>query len=139
MILKLDQSWLCISDLCLVLYLHIKFQLAGWYENPIKSVVLTFPLNKIVFPTVTLCPRDSRPDRWGSAIKIFDHLNTDCGSKRWDSMIYLKANNLILISLQRTKRERKKPLQIYTYSPTYPHFGSLKKLSYTKFMLVGLY
>ena len=59
-----------------------KFQLAGWYENPIKSVVLTFPLDKIVFPAVTLCPRDSRPDRWGSAIKIFDLLNTNCGSKR---------------------------------------------------------
>ena len=62
--------------------LSIKFAFAGWIENPIKSVVLTFPLDKIVFPTVTLCPRDSRPDRWGSVIKIFDHLDTDCGSKR---------------------------------------------------------
>ena len=62
--------------------LKIKFVLAGWIENPIKSVVLTFPLDKIVFPTVTLCPRDSSPDRWGSVIKIFDQLNTDCGSKR---------------------------------------------------------
>ena len=60
----------------------MKFKLTGWIENPIKSVVLVFPLDKIVFPTVTLCPRDSRPDRWGSVIKIFDHLNTDCGSKR---------------------------------------------------------
>ena len=64
--------------------IHIWFKLAGWYESPIKSVVVTFPLDKIVFPTVTLCPRDSRPDRWGFAIKIFDHLNTDCESKRWD-------------------------------------------------------
>ena len=62
--------------------LKIKFLLAGWIENPIKSVVLTFPINKIVFPTVTLCPQDSRPDRWGTAIKIFDQLNTDCGSNR---------------------------------------------------------
>ena len=62
--------------------LKIKFLLAGWIENPIKSVVLTFPIDKIVFPTVTLCPRDSRPDRWGTAIKIFDQVNTDCGSKR---------------------------------------------------------
>ena len=65
--------------------IKIKFTLAGWYENPIKSVVLTFPLEDIVFPTVTLCPRDSRPDRWGSAIKIFDHLDTNCGSRRWES------------------------------------------------------
>ena len=56
--------------------------LAGWIENPIKSKVLTFPIDKIVFPTVTLCPQDSRPDRWGTAIKVFDQVNTDCGSKR---------------------------------------------------------
>jgi hypothetical protein len=55
---------------------------AGWYENPIKSVVTTFPINKIVFPTITMCPQDSRPDRWGSVIKIFDELNTDCGLQR---------------------------------------------------------
>ena len=61
---------------------NIQLKLAGWYENPIKSVVTTFPIDKIVFPTVTLCPQDSRPDRWGSVIKIFDQLNTDCGSKR---------------------------------------------------------
>ena len=59
--------------------------LAGWIENPIKSKVLTFPIDKIVFPTVTLCPQDSRPDRWGTVIKIFDQLNTDCGSKRLHS------------------------------------------------------
>ena len=62
--------------------LKIKFVLAGWIENPIKSKVLTFPIDKIVFPTVTLCPQDSRPDRWGTAIKVFDQVNTDCGSKR---------------------------------------------------------
>ena len=78
---------------------YIQFNFPGWYENPIKSVVLTFPINKILFPTVTLCPRDSRPDRWGSAIKIFDQLNSDCGSKRWESMFYLKANDLISNSL----------------------------------------
>ena len=63
--------------------LKTKFVLSGWIENPIKSKVLTFPIDKIVFPTVTLCPQDSRPDRWGTVIKIFDQLNSDCGSKRW--------------------------------------------------------
>ena len=87
--------------------LKIKFVLAGWIENPIKSVVLTFPIDKIVFPAVTLCPRDSRPDRWGTAIKIFDQLNTDCESKRWDSMFDLKADVIILNSLQRSGREKK--------------------------------
>ena len=64
------------------LSLYLQFKLAGWYENPIKSVVLTFPIEDIVFPTITMCPEDSRPDRWGSVIKIFDQLNTDCGSQR---------------------------------------------------------
>ena len=84
--------------------LKIKFVLAGWIENPIKSKVLTFPIDKIVFPTVTLCPQDSRPDRWGTAIKIFDQLNTDCGSKRWDPVFKLKANEIMLNSLQRSKK-----------------------------------
>ena len=46
------------------LALYLQFKLAGWYENPIKSVVLTFPIEDIVFPTVTLCPEDCRPDRF---------------------------------------------------------------------------
>ena len=79
------QESLCITLQILVhLALYLQFKLAGWYENPIKSVVLTFPIEDIVFPTVTLCPEDSRPDRWGSVIKIFDQLNTDCGPQRWD-------------------------------------------------------
>jgi hypothetical protein len=61
---------------------NIQLELAGWYENPIKSVVTTFPIDKIVFPTITMCPQDSRPDCWGSVIKIFDELNTDCGLQR---------------------------------------------------------
>ena len=77
----------------------IRFKLAGWYENPITSVVLTFPLDKIVFPAVTLCPRDSRPDRWGSVIKIFDQLNTDCGSKRWGYTLNSKANEWLYFKL----------------------------------------
>ena len=59
-------------------------------------------------------------------------------------MFNLKANDHILNFLQRTKREReKKPfveIHLFPNIPTaYAHFGSLKKLSYTKFMLVGLY
>ena len=69
--------------------------LAGWIENPIKSVVLTFPIDKIVFPTVTLCPRDSRPDRWGSVIKIFDHLIFIL--TKIDVKIGVKNSNIITI------------------------------------------
>ena len=106
--LELDQNWLYITDLHLVWHLlQINFKLAGWHENPIKSVVLTFPIDKIVFPTVTLCPRDSRPDRWGSVIKIFDQLDTNCGSIRWDSIFNSKANDLILNSLNQEKEKKK--------------------------------
>ena len=76
--LELDHNWLYIT----LHLLQIKFKLTGWHEYPIKSVVLTFPIDEIFFPTVTLCPRDSRPDRWGSVIKIFDQLNTNCESNR---------------------------------------------------------
>ncbi len=79
------QESLCITFQILIhLALYLQFKLAGWYENPIKSVVTTFPIDKIVFPTITMCPQDSRPDRWGSVIKIFDELNTDCWLQRWD-------------------------------------------------------
>ena len=73
---------LILVDECFPSFIKKQIKLAGWYENPIKSVVTTFPIDKIVFPTITMCPQDSRPDRWGSAIKIFDELNTDCGLQR---------------------------------------------------------
>ena len=69
---------------CFLNVLNVQSKLSGWYENPINSKVLVIPLDKAVFPTITLCPRDSRPDRWGSVMKIFDHLKTECVSKRWD-------------------------------------------------------
>ena len=95
---------LCISQTFKLHFYELELELAGWYENPIKSVVLTFPINKIVFPTVTLCPRDSRPDRWGSVIKIFDNLNTKCVSNRRGYIFKSKANDLVLNSFQRSER-----------------------------------
>ena len=72
-------SYWCFSNVS-----HVLFKFSGWYENPINSKVLVIPLDKVVFPTITLCPRDSRPDRWGSVMKIFDQLETECVPKRWD-------------------------------------------------------
>ena len=39
---------------------------------------MTYPIESLQFPAVTLCPKDSRPDRWGPFIKIFDHLEMNC-------------------------------------------------------------
>ena len=56
----------------------------AWYDSPIVTVLetLTYPIEELPFPTVTVCPRDSNPDRWGPTIKLFDYLNRRCGSDR---------------------------------------------------------
>ena len=33
---------------------------------------MTSPIEELTFPTVTLCPKQPDPDRWGPAIKLFD-------------------------------------------------------------------
>ena len=38
---------------------------------------LTYPIEELPFPTVTVCPRDSNPDRWGPTIKLFDFVKMD--------------------------------------------------------------
>ena len=56
------------------------FIIAVWLENPGINIVAstTFPIEKVQFPTVTLCPKDSNPDRWGPTIKIFDNIKLTC-------------------------------------------------------------
>ena len=36
---------------------------------------MSYPLEKIDFPTVTLSPD---PDRWGLAVKLFDNMEVHC-------------------------------------------------------------
>ena len=56
----------------------------AWYNKPIVTVLetLTYPIEELSFPTVTLCPRDFNPDRWGPTIKLFDFMDRRCGSNR---------------------------------------------------------
>ena len=70
--------------LAAVLYasLELRLEVFSWYTHPVKSVVVTIPIEKVEFPAVTLCPYNSSPDRWGTAIKIFDHMKIKCLSKR---------------------------------------------------------
>ena len=67
----------------------ITFILA-WDEIPISSKTLVYPIKKAEMPTVTLCPKNMNPDRWGPTIKIFDYLDRKCSSKKY----VLPINNL---------------------------------------------
>ena len=60
------------------------FCFLAWYNSPIVTVLetLTYPIEELSFPTVTVCHRDSNPDRWGPTIKVFDFLDRRCGSDR---------------------------------------------------------
>ena len=49
-------------------------------ENIVESPV--HPLETVDFPTVTLCPTSTNPDRWGFAIKLFDFLKIKCFKDR---------------------------------------------------------
>ena len=51
-----------------------------WYDSPTVTVLdtMTYPIEELTFPTVTICPQNSNPDRWGTAIKVFDHLEKKC-------------------------------------------------------------
>ena len=50
----------------------------AWFTHPVKSVTLVIPIKNVTFPTVTVCPKNFNPDRWGPVIKVLDHLNIKC-------------------------------------------------------------
>ena len=54
-----------------------------WSENPTITIIetMSYPIEKVIFPTVTLCPQNNDPDRWGPIIKIFDHFQRRCSSR----------------------------------------------------------
>ena len=58
------------------------FYFVAWDTDPVKSKTLVEPIKDVMFPTVTLCPKNSNPDRWGPTIKIFDHLNLTCQDEK---------------------------------------------------------
>ena len=51
-----------------------------WYDSPTVTVLdtMTYPIEELTFPTVTICQQNSNPDRWGATIKAFDHLERKC-------------------------------------------------------------
>ena len=57
------------------------FLSSEWVNHPTASETETWALERVNFPTVTLCPGEENNDRWGPTIKIFDHLNRTCPEK----------------------------------------------------------
>ena len=41
-------------------------------------VSTTYPIKNMDFPTVTLCPKNKNPDRWGMTVKMYDHMKISC-------------------------------------------------------------
>ena len=58
------------------------FVFAAWYTHPIASKTVVIPIKNVVFPTVTICPRNSNPDRWGPVMKVLDHLDLKCNDQK---------------------------------------------------------
>ena len=47
-----------------------------WIDEPVIDILDTtsFPIDEVEFPTVTICPKSSNPDRLGPMIKAFGYL-----------------------------------------------------------------
>ena len=56
----------------------------AWSENPTVSIVETIshPIETVEFPTITLCPENFSPDRFGPAIQVFDYFQRKCSDDR---------------------------------------------------------
>ena len=54
-----------------------------WEENPTITTIesVTSPIEDLMFPTITLCPKNPNPDRWGPTIKLFDYMRQGCDPK----------------------------------------------------------
>ena len=51
-----------------------------WEENPTMATIesMTSPIETMMFPTITLCPKNPNPDRWGPTMKLFDYMKQVC-------------------------------------------------------------
>ena len=51
-----------------------------WNKQPTTASIetITSPIEGLTFPTVTLCPKNPNPDRWGPTIKLFDYMEQGC-------------------------------------------------------------
>ena len=56
------------------------FCFSAWSKNPTLTIIetMTYPIEQVPFPAVTLCPQNPNIDRWEPTIKIFDYLKRRC-------------------------------------------------------------
>ena len=82
----LNRVQLRLSNIFLHIYLY---SLTAWNENPTITIIetISYPIEKVTFPTVTICPQNSNPDRWGPTIKIFDHFQRHCSTYKYASSL----------------------------------------------------
>ena len=54
-----------------------------WIKEPVIDILdsTTFPIDKVEFPTVTLCPQSLNTNRWGPVIKVLDYIKVNCKTK----------------------------------------------------------
>ena len=62
------------------LALTFAFFVSAWNNTPTVAMIETssYPIEKVVFPAVTLCAENSSPNRWGPTIKVLDFLKRRC-------------------------------------------------------------
>ena len=55
----------------------------AWEEDPATTGIesISYPIEELPFPTITLCPTNPNPDRWGPVIKAFDKMRRRCNHK----------------------------------------------------------
>ena len=48
-----------------------------WTDVPVMGILdsISFPIEEVEFPTVTLCPKKIGSDRFGPLLKAFDYIN----------------------------------------------------------------
>ena len=52
----------------------------AWTKNPAVTVIETmaYPVEKVKYPSVTMCPFNPNSDRWGTPVKIMDFVKRSC-------------------------------------------------------------
>ena len=59
------------------------FSIVWINDEPVIDILEStfYPIEKVEFPTVTLCPKSSNSDRWRAVTKLFDYLDVKCPEK----------------------------------------------------------
>ena len=52
----------------------------SWQQNPTITTVSTFfyPVTEMQFPTVTICPEEMEPDKWGFMRSLMNEIDYSC-------------------------------------------------------------